>query len=62
MGEHQVAIVPFGWQMFLVHHRLYKIDEAPQYSLQWQWHSVALAGLAKVPLDVLAAQQESFKR
>eukprot|EP00975_Prorocentrum_lima_P048083 10055079-Prorocentrum_lima.AAC.1 len=62
MGEHEVAIVPFGWQMFVVHHQLIKIDDAPHYSLQWHWHSVILAGLANVPVEVLVAQQESFKR
>eukprot|EP00975_Prorocentrum_lima_P032728 6871648-Prorocentrum_lima.AAC.1 len=43
MGEHQVAIVPFGWQMFVVHHRQYIFDETPQDSLPWHWHSVTTA-------------------
>eukprot|EP00975_Prorocentrum_lima_P051839 10856079-Prorocentrum_lima.AAC.1 len=56
------ATVPFGWQMFVVHKRLFKIDENPQYSLQWHWHSVMLARAGKVPVEVLAAQQDSFKK
>eukprot|EP00975_Prorocentrum_lima_P063484 12891812-Prorocentrum_lima.AAC.1 len=61
MGPHQVATVLLGWQMFVVHHRRVKIVDAPQYSLQWHWHSATLAGEAKVPTDMLAAQQESFR-
>eukprot|EP00975_Prorocentrum_lima_P044258 9279091-Prorocentrum_lima.AAC.1 len=28
MGQHEVATVPFGWQMFVVHHGLINIDGA----------------------------------